>query len=73
MLALAPKSVPLDRAAAGPATPPGPGPMQHADPRSPNYSRSGCICDPTAAPRNKGEAMLSCMVQDMIQMVEDWV
>jgi creatinine amidohydrolase len=73
MLALAPQSVAMNRAAAGPKMPPGPGPMQHVDPDGPNYSRSGSIGDPAAATRDKGEALLAAMVQDMAEAVERWL
>jgi creatinine amidohydrolase len=73
MLALAPESVVMDRAEAGPKMPPGPGRMQHVDPNGPNYSRSGTIGDPTAATRDKGQAMLDSMIRDMKEAVEQWL
>lgn len=73
MLAIAPLSVVMERAAASPKTSPGPGPMQHADPDGRNYSPSGSIGDPTAATRAKGEAMLEAMMQDMIEAVRRWL
>jgi creatinine amidohydrolase len=73
MLALAPDSVAMTRAAASPQEPPGPGPMQHADPHGLNYSTSGVIGDPTAATREKGEAMLAAMLEDMTEAVKHWL
>lgn len=73
MLVLAPQFVAMGRAAAGPTTPPGPGPLQHADPQGRNYSASGSIGDPTAATGAKGEAMLAAMMQDMIEAVRCWL
>lgn len=73
MLALDPAAVAMARAEASPATPPGPGPMQHADPDAPNYSRSGSIGDPTDATRAKGETLLAAMVEDMMEAVDRWL
>jgi creatinine amidohydrolase len=73
MLALAPQSVAMTRAAASPKLPPGPGPMQHADPEGLNYSHSGVIGDPTGATRDKGEAMLAAMLRDMTEAVQRWL
>jgi creatinine amidohydrolase len=72
MLALAPHLVDMSRAAAGPATPPGPGPMQHADPQGANYSASGSIGNPAAADSEKGWALLNAMVEDMTEAVRAW-
>lgn len=73
MLALAPELVAMERAAASPITPPGPGPMQHADASAANYSASGSIGDPRPATRAKGEAMLTAMVEDLTEAVTDWL
>jgi creatinine amidohydrolase len=73
MLALAPELVVMARAEASPATAPVRGPMQHADPDGANYSRSGSIGDPTAATREKGEALLAAMVADMTEAVARWL
>ncbi len=73
MLALAPQSVVMARAAAGSAKPPGPGPLQHDDPEGANYSQSGTIGDPAGATRAKGEALLAAMLQDMRDAVTRWL
>ena len=73
MLALAPDSVSMAHAEASPASPPGPGPMQHADPAAANHSRAGGIGDPTLATREKGEAMLAAMLGDAVEAVSAWV
>lgn len=69
MLALAPQSVTMMRAAASPATPPGPGPMQHVDTGRANYSASGSIGDPTLATAETGRVLLQCIVEDMCETV----
>lgn len=69
LLAIAPHVVTVARAAASPVEPPGPGPMQHADPRAPNFSASGSIGDPTLATAAKGEALLAAIIEDMMDAV----
>jgi creatinine amidohydrolase len=72
MLALAPGLVDMTRAAASPAIPPGPGPMQHSDPQGANYSQSGSIGDPAAATAEKGWALLAAMLTDITDSVNAW-
>jgi creatinine amidohydrolase len=72
LLALAPKMVVMDRALASDTRPPGPGPMQHADPGAANYSASGSIGDPGAATAAQGEIVLAAMVADMLDTVAAW-
>ena len=73
MLALAPATVAMARAEASPATPPGPGPMQRTHPHGANFSRSGSIGDPSAATREKGEAMLAAMLDDATEAIRAWL
>ena len=72
ILALEPATVAMDRAGPSPLKPPGPGPMQHCDPGAANYSASGSIGDPRAATTAKGQEMLGCMMDDMIEALERW-
>ena len=72
MLALAPDAVAMARAEASPTMPPGPGPMQRADPTAANFSRAGAIGDPTLATREKGEAMCAAMLDDAMEAVAAW-
>ncbi len=72
LLALAPDLVDMRRAAPGSTQPPGPGPLQHADPNGANYSQSGSIGDPRAATAEKGWTLLNCMADDMIEAVSTW-
>jgi creatinine amidohydrolase len=69
MLALVAALVDMSRAA---ASPPGKcgaaGPLTPSDPRSANYSPSGSWGDPTLASREKGEALLAAMAEDVIEM-----
>ena len=59
---------------ASPASPPGPGPMQHADSAAANHSRAGAIGDPTLGDaRKRGEAMLAAMLGDAVEAVSAWV
>ena len=72
LLALAPGLVDMARATASPTRPPGPGPMQRADPARANYSASGVIGDPTAATATQGRALLEAMVEDMMDAIDAW-
>jgi creatinine amidohydrolase len=69
MLALAPELVDMSRAA---ASPPGKGgaagPLTPSDPRSANYSPSGSWGDPSLASREKGEALIAAMAEDVVEM-----
>ena len=69
MLALAPDTVDMARAA---ASPPGKGgaagPLDPHDARSPNYSPSGSWGYPTLAAREKGQALLEAMAADVAEM-----
>jgi len=69
MLALAPELVVMRRAEASPPLPgePRPGPLTPSDPGSPNYSRSGSFGDPTWASRAKGDILLACMIDDLVE------
>jgi len=69
MLALAPELVVMRRAEASPPLHggPRPGPLTPSDPGSPNYSRSGSFGDPTRATRAKGDILLACMVDDLVE------
>ncbi len=69
MLALAPALVDMSRAAASPpGKGGGPGPLTPFDPASPNYSPSGSWGDPTLASREKGQALLAAMAEDVVEM-----
>ena len=73
MLAMAPERVAMARAEASPKDAAfvfHEGPMTPHDPASPKYSRSGSFGDPTLATPEKGEALLSAMVDDIMEMVE---
>lgn len=54
------------------ASPPGkgkgPGPLTPHDSSSANYSPSGSWGDPTLATREKGEALLAAMAEDVVEM-----
>ena len=68
MLAIAPGSVDLTRAAS-PVSPGGPqrGPLSPSDPNSPNYSPSGNFGDPTLASAEKGKTILAAIVADLME------
>ncbi len=71
MLVLAPESVNMARAEASPDSDtfkPGAGPLTPHDPGSINYSRSGSFGDPTLATREKGEALLTAIREDVLEM-----
>lgn len=69
MLALMADVVRMDRAQ---ASPPGKGgapePLSPDNPDSPNYSSSGSWGDPTLATKEKGEALLEAMAEDVADM-----
>lgn len=69
MLALAPAHVDMSRATASPpGKGKGPGPLTPHDSSSANYSPSGSWGDPTLATREKGEALLAAMAEDVVEM-----
>lgn len=69
MLALAPELVDMSRAAASPpAKGSAAGPLTPSDTQSANYSPSGSWGDPTLASREKGEALLAAMAEDVIEV-----
>ena len=72
LLAIAPDAVRMECAEASPAQPPGPGPMQWADPDRANYSASGSIGDPRGATAAKGEILLAAILADLQAGVEAW-
>lgn len=69
MLALSPERVRMDRAK---ASPPGKGgapePLSPDNPDSPNHSPSGSWGDPTLATREKGDAFLKALAEDVAEM-----
>lgn len=68
MLVWAPELVDMRRAVASPLRPgaPYPGPLSPDDPGVSAYSPSGSYGDPTLATREKGEALIAAMVEDLI-------
>lgn len=69
MLALAPDQVDMSRATASPpGKGGGPGPLTPHDSSSMNFSPSGSWGDPTRANREKGEALLTAMAEDVVEM-----
>lgn len=74
MLALAPDVVDMRRAQASPARDREiEGPLDPADPASPNYSPSGSYGDPALATRGKGDRLLGAMTRDAIESVARFV
>lgn len=71
MLAMLPEVVNMSRAAASPVHPDGPRPgaLTPHDPASPNYSPSGSFGNPTLATREKGEALVAAMLEDLEEVV----
>ncbi|MGQ0674123.1 MAG: creatininase family protein [Hyphomicrobium sp.] len=67
LLAIAPHVVDMARAKASPPALTGaePGPLTPDDPVSPNYAPSGSFGDPTRATREKGEALLAAILDDL--------
>ena len=46
------------------------GPLNRADPIRLNYSPSGVYGDPSLASRDKGEALLQAILQDLYELLE---
>lgn len=69
MLAIAPESVDMARAAPCPFSPSGPsrGPLSPDDPSSPNYAPSGSFGDPTLASAGKGARLLAAILEDLTE------
>jgi creatinine amidohydrolase len=66
MLAIAPELVEMSHGEASPMIAQAmPGPLTPTDRTSPNYSRSGSFGDPTLATLEKGNALLTAMVDDL--------
>jgi creatinine amidohydrolase len=64
----------MSRAEANPAVAqPVPGGLTSTDKTSPNYSRSGSFGDPTLATLEKGEALLSAMLDDLTEQVTSFL
>ena len=71
MLSLAPDAVDMARAQSSPRDARfdfSAGPMSPNDPASPNYSPSGSFGDPTLATQEKGAALSSAMLEDVLEM-----
>ena len=74
MLALAPDLVEMSRAEASPVLKyETPGCLTPFDVASPNYSRSGSYGDPTLATPDKGKVLLAAMLDDLIELVTNFL
>lgn len=71
MLALAPDAVDMSRTEASPASArDAPGSLTPSDTASPGYSRSGSFGNPVLATPAKGEALLSAMIEDLVDQAK---
>ena len=74
MLAIAPEIVDISLAEASPTIAKAvPGPLTPVDRTSPNYSRSGSFGDPTRATLEKGQALLTAMLDDLYEQVTSFL
>lgn len=69
MLAIAPEQVDMDKADSGLCSGVARGVLQHSDPQSDNYTKSGVIGDPLLATREKGELLINAIVRDIDEFV----
>ncbi len=68
LLACAPHAVQIDRVTVC-TRPMANGPLNRTNPMRPNYSPSGVYGDPSLATRDKGEALLNAILQDLYELL----
>ncbi len=72
MLAVAAFAVNMEKAAPGMLRSKAPGSFRRNEPNHPNYCPTGVHGDPTRATTTKGSLLVSAMLQDVLEMLQDW-